>query len=471
MLPEGAAVELGRHTRVLGGGAALLGGTPTRLVRLTSVARGLLDGRVLRVTGRASAVLADRLLELGLAEPVLETLPAPVAARMTYVVPVRDRPQQLDRLLTSIGSGASVIVVDDDSRDPAPLAAVVARHGAQVIRLPVNVGPGGARNAGIRAAATPFVVLVDSDIVLDPDTVPALLKHFADPRVAMAAPRITGLGDRSSWLGRYEDTRSSLDLGEHPAALRPRSPFAWVSTACVVARRDALADGFDPVLRVGEDVDLGWRLVDAGWRVRYEPSVRARHEHREGPVDWFHRKAVYGSAAHPLATRHPDYVAPAAFAPWSALLLLLLLAQRRWSVPAAVVVAALTGLRIGRRLGPVPGRYRTGMVLAGNGVVAAVAQAMSLLLRHWWPAAAVGAIVSRRIRRAVLVAALADVALEYRRDAAHLDPLRFALARRLDDVAYGSGVWWSALRGRSTAALRPAIVLRQRGQDVHGPAS
>ena len=45
---------------------------------------------------------------------------------------------------------------------------------------------------------------------------------------------------------------------------------------------ETLASGFDADLRVGEDVDLVWRLVDAGWSVRYQPSVTVFH--REPPV-------------------------------------------------------------------------------------------------------------------------------------------------------------------------------------------
>jgi mycofactocin system glycosyltransferase len=462
MLPDGAEVVLGRRTRVVSRGTALLGGTPTRLVRLTPRARPLLDGRRIRVESPAAAVLADRLLELGLVEPDIETLTPPADAQVTYVVPIRDRPRQLDRLLASIGEGARVVVVDDASRAPEAVAEVATRHGALVVPLEVNVGPAGARNAGLAVVGTPFVVFVDSDIVLEPDTVPTLLRHFADPKVAMAAPRIAGLGDRPTWLGRFEDTRSSLDLGPHPAAVRPRSPLAWVTTACVVARRDALTDGFDGTLRIGEDVDLGWRLVDAGWRVRYEPTAVAHHEHREAPVDWFLRKAVYGSGAQGLADRHPDYIAPAVLAPWSAAFVVLLAIQRRWSWAAAGGVAAVAGVRIGRKLRPLDHPYAAGVRLAGAGAVSATAQGMALLLRHWWPAALVACLVSRRARRAVLVSALIDVALEYRRNPAHLDPVRFGIARRLDDLAYGAGVWWGAIRAGSLAALKPSIVRTTR---------
>lgn len=462
-LPIGFAVELNRHARVIDGGRALLGGTPTRLLRLKPRARGLLEGRVLRVRDGAGAVLADRLLELGMADPVIEELDA-VDGDWTLVVPVRDRADELDRLLRSVEAGRPIVVVDDASRRPEPVAEVAARHGARLVALAENVGPGGARNAGLREATTPYVVFADSDIVLDPDTIPVLLRHFADPRVALAVPRIVGLEVPGSdnWIGRYEEARSSLDLGRHPASVKPGSPVSWASTACVVARVDALGAGFDAAMRVGEDVDLGWRLVEQGWRVRYEPAVRARHEHRTRFWDWFQRKAVYGTGASPLADRHPDDIAPAVLAPWSAAVIVALLAQRRWSVPVALGITAVTATRIARRL-EVRHPLVWGAWLAGNGAVGAVAQASALLLRHWWPATAVGALLSRRVRRAAAVAAVVDVAVEYRRTGARgVDPVRFGVARRLDDIAYGAGVWFAAIRHRSLRSLAPRIVLRDR---------
>ncbi|MEV5906250.1 glycosyltransferase, partial [Streptomyces sp. NPDC052127] len=136
-LPLGCVVELDRHTRVVDGGRALLGGFPTRLLRLTPRARRLLVGRTLPVRDAAGALLADRLLDTGMAHPVVDSFPAPPDPRYTVVVPVRDRPRQLDRLLRSVGTDIPVIVVDDASRRPAAVAAVTARHGA---RLPAAGG-------------------------------------------------------------------------------------------------------------------------------------------------------------------------------------------------------------------------------------------------------------------------------------------------------------------------------------------
>ncbi|WP_326818539.1 mycofactocin biosynthesis glycosyltransferase MftF [Streptomyces sp. NBC_01762] len=459
-LPTGFRIVLDRNTRVLDGGRTLLGGAPvTRLLRLTPRAQALMDGgRGLRVGNAAGAALADRLLELGLAHPVAADLPLPVQPEATYVVPVRDRPRQLDRLLDSIGPTNTVIVVDDASLDREAVAAVTRRHGARLVSLNENLGPAGARNAGVRLVRTPFVVFVDSDIVLAPDTVGTLLRHFADPRVGLVAPRITGLRTTGSdnWIGRYEQARSSLDLGDRPALVRPGSYVSWASTACVVARVDALGEGFDERMRVGEDVDLGWRAIARGWRLRYEPAAAAAHDHRTRFADWFRRKAEYGTGAQPLAERHPHAIAPAVLAPWSTAAVLALLAQRRWSAPVAAGLCGVTAVRISRRLSGTDRPLLVGAQLTGNGALAALSQTGALITRHWWPATAALCLVSRRARRAAAVAAVADVVLEYR-GAGGLDPLRYAAARRLDDLAYGTGIWWSALRGRSAAALIPRI--------------
>lgn len=456
-LPDGATVRLSRHTRVVDDGAVLVGGTPIRIARLKPAARVALQGREVTVTDAASRALVDHLLATGLADPVLASWPPVDLALVTAVVPVRDRPRQLERLLASL-RGIRAIVVDDASAETAAVAAVAARHGAELLPLEENIGPAGARNAGLARVTTPFVLFVDSDVVVEPDAVDRLLRHFADPRLAMVAPRVLGMDDAAAnWITRYEDARSSLDVGHDPSAVRPRSRVTWLPAACLVARVDALGTGFDASLRVAEDVDLVWRLTDAGHRVRFDPGATVRHDHRSTLRSWLGRKWYYGTGAHLLAVRHPDAIAPVVLAPWAAALLVVLGAQRRCSLPVAALLFAGTAARIGRRATAVRHPYLLGARLAGFGVVTALAQGFALLLRHWWPLTAIAAVGSRRVRRAVAVAALADTAWEYARTRPRLDPVRFGLARRLDDLAYGAGVWWGAIRARSPRALLPDL--------------
>jgi len=458
-LPLGFTVKLNRTVAVRNEGRSLVGGSPIRAIYLSAAAAGRFTGRRLTVSDQASGTLADKLLEIGMADPVLASLPEADATDVTYVIPTYGRPQSLDRLLASIGPRQSVIVVDDASPDHSAAERSAAAAGARFIALPENLGPAGARNAGLRRVKTTYVVFVDNDMVVEEGAVATLLRYFADPRVALVAPRIVGLqlSTRVNWISRYEDAHSSLDLGPTPATVRPRARVSWVPAAFVVARVDALGTGFTDGMRVGEDVDLVWNLVEQGWRVRYEPDATSAHEHRVTFSDWAKRKAFYGTGGHALALRHPRNIAPAVLAPWSVGVVLALMAQRRWSIPLALVISAVGAVRIARKLSRHEHPVRIGIALTATGVAASVSQSMALLTRHWWPVALLGGLVSRRMRRATIAAALLDVVLDYRRTKPQLDIFRFGIARRADDIAYGSGLWLGALRGRSTAALRPDI--------------
>ena len=429
-LADGFRIRLSPAVRVNGDRTVLSGGSPVRVLFPGPAARELLAGEEIVVRDPVSRQFADKLLGYGLAEPVLEGVGAPAPDSITYVIPVRNRPAALDRLLVSIGSGKRVIVVDDASADPDAIARTAASHGAEYLPLEVNVGPAEARNAGLRRVLTPLVAFVDSDVVLEPGTVDSLMRHFADPQVALVAPRIRALDTApdssraaggSGWIGRYEAARSSLDLGPRSALVQPRGTVSWLPAACVVARVEALGSGFSAGLRVAEDVDLVWSLIGRGWRVRYDAAVAVRHDHRQAFGPWLARKAFYGTGAHELARRHGRNVAPAVLAPWSAAMLVALLAQRRWSVPAAACLAGGTALRLAAKLKRAPRPLPFALRLTGQGVLASLGQGSALLLRHWWPLAAAGCLVSRRVRRAVLAAAAADVVVEYVRTRPDLD--------------------------------------------------
>ena len=467
-LPSNFVVRLNAQTEVIDDGAALIGGSPTRYVRLSAAAQKALQYREVSASTKVGADLADRLLDLGMADPVLESLES-LDTEYTIVVPVRDRVASLERLLTSVvesvgastsdatGSHPRIVVVDDASINPEETARVARAFGAEVVALETNLGPAGARNTGLALVNTEFVVFLDSDLVINEATIPTLLKHFADPRVALVAPRIESLTRSTSWIARYEETNSSLDLGATASAVRPRSKMSWVSSSVLAARTATLGHGFDPNMRIAEDVDLVWRLSKQGWRIRYEPSAAAHHEHRADFSSWFARRHQYGTGAVPLAKRHPEAIAPAILAPWGIGVMLALLVQRKWSIPLALGIAAWAAIQGAGRLGSAQDALSLSARLTARGVGSAYTQTSALVLKHWWPFTLVGCLLSRRIRRATLILALADVGLDFVRKKPRLDPVRFGVAKRLDDIAYGSGVWLASLRAGTFAALKPEV--------------
>jgi mycofactocin system glycosyltransferase len=274
---------------------------------------------------------------------------------------------------------------------------------------------------------------------------------------------------RARWFQRYDEVAQSLDLGARQALVRPGSEVSWLPAACLVVRRsDAYGDlgGFDESLRVAEDVDLVWRLVARGHRVRYDADFTVGHRSRTTVTSWLGRKAYYGTGAALLAQRHGAHVAPAVLSPVYAVAAVALLAQRRWSAPAAVLATCVTAVRLRGSLPMGSGSTLEAGRLASLGLLSAVSQTAQLLLRHWWPAAAVAAACSRRARRAVLAAVLVDAVVTPRPQG--LSRLEALLARRLDDLAYGSGVWYGVLTARSTRALR-VHVLWQRTRSPRAP--
>lgn len=470
-LPTGFRVRVGADVRIHDGGRTLVGGSPLRVLRLREPAPALGRGDVLEVSDRTTGVVAERLLAANLAAPVLDD---ESAFDLTVVVPIRDRADRLDRLLDGL-VGLSVVVVDDASRDPGAVAVVAARHGAQLVTLTDNVGPAGARNAGIAEVRTPYVAFVDSDVVVTAATLRGLAGHFADPRVAAVGPRVQGVA-RSAGAGqsprRFEQwdvDGLSLDLGEVPALVRPWSKVGWLPSACLVVRMaDLDAGAFADGQRVGEDVDLVWRLIQSDRHVRYDPAYVAGHDSRGTWSTWLGRKAFYGTGGAWLAERHGDWMAPAVLSPVPAIGAVALLWQRKWSIPLAVGAVALVRLRLGRTLPDTPDRGRLATELTAEVAVSTLRQGSHLLLRHWWPGAMVAATCSRRSRRAVAAALVWDL-LDHREISPSRAPEAF-VARRLDDLAYGAGLWWGAARARSARVLVPRITgAKFTGPKFHGP--
>lgn len=430
----------------------LLGGSPLRAVRLTTTAQAMIDDGRVRVTDATSAALAARLVDGNVADPVL-TGEGVDPAELTVVVPVRDRPEQLARALAPL-RGLACLVVDDASRDPAAVARVAAEHGARVLPLTTNVGPAGARNAGLRAVRTPYVGFVDSDVQVDATTLLRLTRHFADERVALVGPlvRSRARARHPKWFERFDERDSSLALGTRGCVVRPGAAVGWLPSACLVGRANRLGDGFAEEMRVGEDVDLVWRLVDDGEVVRYEPGEVAHHDTRDTLADWLGRKFVYGTGGADLAARHGRNGAPAVMSATMAVTAAAVLARRRWSLPVLAAGLGYGATSLRRRLPDTPGRDALALRLGAQGLGWAVRQETALLLRHWWPLAAVAATRSGTVRRALVSALLVDVIVA-RID--HPEAPYHPVGRRLDDLAYGSGLWTGAVRARSLTCLLP----------------
>ena len=463
-LPEGFRLRFARNVR-RPRPEVLIGGGPLRVLRLTPAGATRVDGwRAGQPVGpsRAAGILAGRLVDAGIADPLPPAEPSPEVA---IVVPVRDDPAGLSTTLRALDDTASavrVVVVDDGS---VPPVGALSRPSVELVRRSVAEGPAAARNAGLARIEAEVAVFVDAGCVPAPGWLPALLAHFADPAVAAVAPRVhsrPGEGTPAA-LARFDAARSPLDLGPHAGAVRPGGAVPYVPSAVLAVRISALqkAGGFDEDLRFGEDVDLVWRLHRAGWRIRYEPAASASHPVRSDPRAWLRQRYDYGRSAAFLAAKHGRAVAPLAASPWSV---------AAWSMaalgsPAAgasMVVA--TAWALGRRAGSdreVAGELRR-LALVGN---LRAGGAIATAIRRAWlpPAVALGWIAGRlggrRTCRWLTLSALAIGAGPgladwwTRRPGAW--PVEWMGLTLADDLAYQAGVWAGVARRRSAAALWP----------------
>jgi mycofactocin system glycosyltransferase len=455
-LPDGFTARI-RSDLLRNADGLLVGGSPLRAVRLSPAAQRYVDGDRVVVRDAASAEVAARLLDGNLADP--EPNGGDVkAVDLTVVIPVRDRAEQLDRCLSAL-VGLRCIVVDDASHGRAAVAAVVARRRATLVPLDHNVGPAAARNAGLAHVRTPFVAFVDSDVEVTATELLGLAEHLADEKVALVGPLVRGRSrsTRPRWFERYDAAASSLDLGQVGARVQPGAAVAWLPSACLVGRAAALreVEGFDGRLRVGEDVDLIWRLVRADAIVRYDPTRVAHHDTRTTLRGWLGRKFVYGTGGAALAQRHGNWTAPAVLSATTALGATAALARRRWSLAVAAVAVVSSALALRNRV-PQAGRHGVPLPvdLAVRGFGWGMRQESALLLRHWWPATLAGCLLSRHVRRMVVTSFAVDI-VQAARHRPGIGPFTMFAARRLDDLAYGAGLWVGGARQRSARCLIP----------------
>ena len=396
---------------------------------------------------------------------------------MTVVIPARDRPAYLDRCLAALGQSYPVIVVDDGSRQAAEIAGLCRRHGATLIRRPASGGPGPARNDGLAQVTTPLVAFLDSDCETGPEWITSLAPHFADPLVAAVAPRVrplTGAGP----AGRYLEARAPIDMGPQEGRVLPLTRLSYVPTAALLVRRAALAgDGagpFDASLRYGEDVDLVWRLAEAGWRIRYDPAASVSHSE---PATWARvlaRRFRYGCSAAPLAQRHPGQVPPLILQAWPTAAVAALLARR--PVAALAAYGAGTGQLV---------RLLRGWDVPPKGVLRPMADSV---LQTWlgagrWtiqyalPVAAAslarpgGRTARTRLGRRLAVASLlvGPPIAEWRRIRPSMNAVPFSLGYLADEVAYGAGVYRGAAAHRLLSPLLPSVAWRPLGKAPAAP--
>ena len=195
-----------------------------------------------------------------------------------------------------------IIVVDNASRDGSVEAVRAEWPAVNVITLNSNVGFASANNTAIRRTESELLLLLNSDTIVPPGAVDALVAAMHDlPGASVVGPRIVdGDGRPELSFGRMmtplAELRQKLIVRRASqrkiAALtsRPRE-VDWVSGACMlIRRRDAEAAGLldERYFMYCEDVDFCAAVRANGGRVYFTPAAQIVHlrgrSWREGPA-------------------------------------------------------------------------------------------------------------------------------------------------------------------------------------------
>ena len=451
-------------------GSFLVASRPLRMVRLNPALSALLqrmeEGGITPASVAERNVL-DTLVKRGFVErsrpdlSELERLPS-----VSVIIPVKDRATDLRTCLTSLqqldypADKLEILVVDDGSSDASP--RVAGEFGARLIDSgAVGGGPALARNKGASAAEGEILAFIDSDCSAAEDWLADLLPAFADDKLAAVGGWVDGMHQGTA-LDRYEAVMSSLNLGRREMSGGAGGDTFYLPSCNLLLRRKAFvaAGGFNAELQVGEDVDLTWRLRDAGWTIRYLPYGTVYHAHRSRIWPFMKRRFDYGTSEGLLQRLHPvrgkKMLLPGMLAGILLTLMAALVTRSLLPLPLAALLLLLdTGLARHRM-------NRQGLPLGSIKILAARSRALASLgyylgyhlLRYYLLPLLAAVLVCPPFVLPLLVILLGVASVDHHvRRARLLLPL-FWIYYFLEQLAYGSGVFWGCLKMRSFASYR-----------------
>jgi glycosyltransferase involved in cell wall biosynthesis len=202
---------------------------------------------------------------------------------ISVVVPVYNGGEDFRRCIEALTrtkpAPDEVIVVVDGATDGSD--QVADSFGVQVARTPTRSGPAQARNVGARSARGDVLFFVDADVLVRPDAVGQVRGIFErNPELAAIFGSYDDAPAGTNFLSQYKN------LFHHYVHQTAREEASTFFGACGAIRRDIFLElgGYDRCYREPaiEDIELGYRLRQAGHRIRLCKTLQVKHLKRWG---------------------------------------------------------------------------------------------------------------------------------------------------------------------------------------------
>jgi cellulose synthase/poly-beta-1,6-N-acetylglucosamine synthase-like glycosyltransferase/spore germination protein YaaH/peptidoglycan/xylan/chitin deacetylase (PgdA/CDA1 family) len=234
-----------------------------------------------RLAFMAVLSLWHRLKAPGRAPPMLDPETGPL---VSVLIPCFNEEKvivaSVSRILSSQWKRLEVLVLDDGSSDRT--SQVVREAFANEPRVTLlafeNGGKATALNRGLAHTHGEVVVALDADTLFPPETLPRLVRWFADPAVGAVAGNAI-VGNRLNLITRWQALEYVTAQNLERRALAALGAVTVVPGAVGAWRRTALTElGGYPADTLAEDQDLTLAVQSAGWRVEFDPEARAYTE-------------------------------------------------------------------------------------------------------------------------------------------------------------------------------------------------
>lgn len=239
---------------------------------------------------------------------------------ISIIIPTYNRSNILQKCLNAIAKQTfplnriEVFICDDGSTDDTSAVVQAFESPFKLIYLHQhNRGPAAARNMGIRRAIGEYLLILNDDAILEPNAVELHCKQQIDNQ----DKKIAVLG-KFSFPPEFTEHSFWGYILEHTDALfyyyrmldGETYDFRHFYTCNISIRRDAVVEAglFDEDFTgpAAEDIELGYRLWQKGYRVLYSPEIIAWHDHIISPEGFLNTNKVRGQGAVTLMVKQPQ---------------------------------------------------------------------------------------------------------------------------------------------------------------------